>query len=55
MEESISGQKVVKAFRGRHQPYGLPAEQRGVFRAAVAANSYAFLLMPLTKSWETSS
>ncbi len=49
MEEAISGQKVVKLF-GRNES-ALAAFRRSnqeVFRAAVWANSYAFLLMPLT-------
>jgi ATP-binding cassette subfamily B protein len=49
MEEAISGQKVVKAF-GRNESV-LAAFRRSneaVFQAAVRANSYAFLLMPLT-------
>jgi ATP-binding cassette subfamily B protein len=49
MEEAISGQKVVQAF-GRNA--SVLAEFRrcneAVFHAAVRANSYAFLLMPLT-------
>ena len=49
MEETISGQKVVKAFRRNES--ALAAFRRSnqdVFRAAVWANNYAFLLMPLT-------
>ncbi len=49
MEEAISGQKVVKLFRRNES--ALAAFRRSnqeVFRAAVWANSYAFLLMPLT-------
>jgi ATP-binding cassette subfamily B protein len=49
MEEAISGQKVVKAFRRNES--SIEVFRRGnqaVFRAAVWANSYAFLLMPLT-------
>jgi ATP-binding cassette, subfamily B, multidrug efflux pump len=49
MEETISGQKVVKAFRRNDTV--LAAFRRSnddVFRASVWANSYAFLLMPLT-------
>jgi ATP-binding cassette subfamily B protein len=49
MEESISGQKVVKAFRrGDAALTTFRLSNEAVFRAAVAANSYAFLLMPLT-------
>jgi ATP-binding cassette subfamily B multidrug efflux pump len=40
MEEAISGQRVVKAFRRKHN--------QEVYRAAVFANSYALMLMPLT-------
>ncbi len=49
MEESISGQKVVKAFR-RHESVTAAFRQRNaeVFRAGVYANNYALLLMPLT-------
>jgi ATP-binding cassette subfamily B multidrug efflux pump len=49
MEESISGQKVVKAFR-RNESAIAAFRQRNqeVFRAGVYANSYALLLMPLT-------
>ncbi|MHB8909616.1 MAG: ABC transporter ATP-binding protein [Syntrophales bacterium] len=49
MEEAISGQKVVKLFRRNES--ALAAFRRSneeVFHAAVWANSYAFLLMPLT-------
>jgi ATP-binding cassette subfamily B multidrug efflux pump len=49
MEESISGQKVVKAFRrGDSASAAFRLSNEAVFRAAVSANSYAFLLMPLT-------
>jgi ATP-binding cassette subfamily B protein len=49
MEEAISGQKVVKAFR-RNDSITALFRQRNeeVFRAGVYANSYALLLMPLT-------
>jgi ATP-binding cassette subfamily B multidrug efflux pump len=49
MEEAISGQKVVKAFR-RNESAVETFRQRNqaVFGAAVYANSYALLLMPLT-------
>jgi len=49
MEESISGQKVIKAFR-RNETVIETFRQRNqeVFRAGVSANSYALLLMPLT-------
>jgi ATP-binding cassette subfamily B multidrug efflux pump len=49
MEESISGQKVINAFR-RNEAVIETFRQRNqeVFRAGVSANSYALLLMPLT-------
>ncbi len=49
MEESISGQKVIKAFR-RNDTVIETFRQRNqaVFKAGVYANSYALLLMPLT-------
>jgi ATP-binding cassette subfamily B multidrug efflux pump len=49
MEESISGQKVVKAFRRNEstlEEFRRCNEE--VFRAGVYANSYALLLMPIT-------
>jgi ATP-binding cassette subfamily B multidrug efflux pump len=49
MEEAISGQKVVRAFRRNESAIDLfRRSNQEVFRAAVWANSYAFLLMPLT-------
>jgi ATP-binding cassette subfamily B multidrug efflux pump len=49
MEETISGQKAVKAFRrGESALATFRRSNQEVFRAAVRANSYAFLLMPLT-------
>jgi ATP-binding cassette, subfamily B, multidrug efflux pump len=49
MEEAISGQKVVKAFRRNESSIDdFRRSNEAVFRAAVWANSYAFLLMPLT-------
>jgi ATP-binding cassette, subfamily B, multidrug efflux pump len=49
MEEAISGQKVVKAFRRNESAIALFRQSnREVFRAGVSANSYALLLMPLT-------
>ncbi|MCX5838150.1 MAG: ABC transporter ATP-binding protein [Deltaproteobacteria bacterium] len=49
MEEAISGQKVVRAFRRNESSIeAFRRSNREVFRAAVWANSYAFLLMPLT-------
>ena len=49
MEESISGEKVIKAFR-RNQSVIDQFRQRNqsVFKSGVTANSYAMLLMPLT-------
>jgi ATP-binding cassette subfamily B multidrug efflux pump len=49
MEETISGQRVVKAFR--RNDLALEAFQRAneeVYSAGVYANSYALLLMPIT-------
>jgi ATP-binding cassette, subfamily B, multidrug efflux pump len=49
MEEVISGQKVVKAFRRNESSLeAFRRSNQAVFHAAVWANSYAFLLMPLT-------
>jgi ATP-binding cassette subfamily B multidrug efflux pump len=49
MEEAISGQKVVKAFRRNESVIAAFRERNEqVFRAGVSANSYALLLMPLT-------
>jgi ATP-binding cassette, subfamily B, multidrug efflux pump len=49
MEEAISGQKVVKAFRRNESAIALLRQSNEeVFRAGVYANSYALLLMPLT-------
>lgn len=49
MEETISGQKVIQAFR-RNDTAINTFQQRNneVYQAAVYANSYALLLMPLT-------
>ena len=49
MEESISGQKVVKAFR-RNQSVieAFRAQNEAVYHASVYANTYALMLMPLT-------
>jgi ATP-binding cassette subfamily B multidrug efflux pump len=49
MEETISGQRVIKSFR-RNESVIASFRQANeeVFRAGVAANSYALLLMPLT-------
>ena len=49
MEEAISGQKVVKAFRRNESITAAFREHnQEVFRSAVYANSYAMMLMPLT-------
>jgi ATP-binding cassette subfamily B multidrug efflux pump len=49
MEEAISGQKVVKAFRRNESAIeSFRKSNQEVFRAGVSANSYALLLMPLT-------
>jgi ATP-binding cassette subfamily B multidrug efflux pump len=48
MEESISGQKVVKAFRRNESAIeSFRRCNEEVFRAGVYANSYALLLMPI--------
>jgi ATP-binding cassette subfamily B multidrug efflux pump len=49
MEEAISGQRVIKAFRrDRSATDAFREHNQEVYRAAVYANSYALLLMPLT-------
>jgi ATP-binding cassette subfamily B protein len=49
MEETISGQKIVKAFRRNESAIALFRQRNEeVFRAGVSANSYALLLMPLS-------
>ena len=49
MEETISGQKVIKAFRRNDSAIASFRERnQEVFKAGVYANSYALLLMPLT-------
>ncbi len=49
MEEAISGQKVVKAFRRNDSVVDTFREyNENVYQAGVYANSYALLLMPLT-------
>jgi ATP-binding cassette subfamily B protein len=49
MEESISGQKVVKAFQRNDSVLrAFREENERVYRAGVQANTYALLLMPLT-------
>ena len=49
IEESISGQRVVSAFR-RTENTKLDFEQinEAVYRSSIQANTFAFLLMPLT-------
>ncbi len=49
MEEAISGQKVVKAFR-RNQSATDAFRERNqrVYKAAISANVYAMMLMPLS-------
>jgi ATP-binding cassette subfamily B protein len=49
MEESVSGAKVIKAFR-RNEAVVAEFRKRNeeVYRAGVYANTYALLLMPLT-------
>jgi ATP-binding cassette subfamily B protein len=49
MEEAISGQRVVKAFRRSEQAIAaFRTHNQEVYRAGVYANSYALMLMPLT-------
>jgi ATP-binding cassette subfamily B protein len=49
MEETISGQKVINAFRRNDTAIATFRERnQQVFKAGVYANSYALLLMPLT-------
>jgi ATP-binding cassette, subfamily B, multidrug efflux pump len=49
MEEAISGLRVVKAFRRNESVIEAFREQnQAVYRAAVSANTYAMMLMPLT-------
>jgi len=49
MEESISGQRVVKAFRRSETAIErFRASNEKVYKAGVYANTYAFMLMPLT-------
>ncbi len=49
MEEAIAGQKTVNVFRRNASVIAaFRAENEKVYRAGVAANSYALLLMPLT-------
>jgi ATP-binding cassette subfamily B multidrug efflux pump len=49
MEESISGERVVKAFRRNESVIeAFQDRNREVYRAGVYANTYALLLMPIT-------
>lgn len=49
MEESISGQKVVKAFRRNESVIeSFRTQNNAVYKAAVSANTYAMMLMPLS-------
>ncbi|MCZ7553527.1 MAG: ABC transporter ATP-binding protein/permease [Anaerolineales bacterium] len=49
MEESISGARVIKAFRRNDSAVAdFEEHNRKVFKAGVYANSYALLLMPIT-------
>lgn len=49
MEESISGQRVISAFRRKEAAVEqFSSHNQAVYRAGVYANSYALLLMPLT-------
>jgi len=48
-EEAISGQRVVKAFRRNESVIeSFRKSNQDVYKAAIYANSYALLLMPLT-------
>ena len=49
MEESISGQRVIKAFRRNEAALNaFRKDNQAVYQAGVYANTYALLLMPLT-------
>jgi ATP-binding cassette, subfamily B, multidrug efflux pump len=49
MEEAISGQKVVKAFRRNESIIDtFHAQNQAVYQAAISANVYAMMLMPLS-------
>ncbi len=49
MEEAISGQKVVKAFRRNESVIAAFRERnQAVYKASVYANTYAMMLMPLS-------
>ncbi len=48
-EESISGQKVIKAFRRNESVIeAFRKQNQAVYKAGIYANSYALLIMPLT-------
>jgi ATP-binding cassette subfamily B multidrug efflux pump len=49
MEETISGQRVIKAFRRKDAAIAaFRRDNQAVYRAGVYANTYALLLMPVT-------
>ena len=49
MEESISGQKLVRAFRRNESAIeNFRQRNQAVYESGIAANTYALLLMPLT-------
>ncbi len=49
VEESISGIRVIRAFRGRERLIQtFRSRNQAVYESAVRANTYALLLMPLT-------
>lgn len=49
MEESISGQKVVKAFRRNESvTEAFRVQNQAVYKAAISANTYAMMLMPMS-------
>ncbi len=49
MEEAISGQKVVKAFRRNESVIAdFRRHNQSVYQASIYANTYALMLMPLT-------
>jgi ATP-binding cassette subfamily B multidrug efflux pump len=48
-EESISGEKVIKAFRRNESVVeNFRQKNQAVFKAGITANTYALLLMPIT-------
>ncbi|MGD0006251.1 MAG: ABC transporter ATP-binding protein [Anaerolineaceae bacterium] len=49
IEESISGQKVVKAFRRNESVIeSFRAQNEAVYKAAIYANTYSMMLMPIS-------